>query len=190
MLWIADTRQGSPVARIRGPQVSGKESLGDESSLGDQSQPPSASAPSAEPRLCAERTCRFGGRAGFQPCLTNAARSALQCAAFLAACIRSVRGDSYLPSRELPRAGRKGSRQVFAFRRPRGTTPHWSEIPTSRLRHSVSARHTRRVESPLTCAESVTSIFLLVNFLRGRFRLSNPPAAPTHRIHFHLKSIF
>ena len=135
----------------------------------------------------------FGERStGLQPCHIDGARSAFQCAAFLAACIRSARG-ALVPALRHKRtapSNAEGSQQVFAFRRPKAATPRWPKPPTSRLRHPASARNSCRVELPLTCSESATYIFLLDNFLRGRFRPSNPPAAPTHRIHFYLKSIF
>lgn len=193
MYWTATIEKGSPAA--------GKASSVD---LRQRPLAPScegsANALSAEPRLRADRARRFGGRAGLQPCHINAARNAFQpalrysegCAAFLAACIRSARGALVPALRHKRLAPNKseGSQQVFAFRRPIAASPHWPKPPSSRLRHPVSARNSCRVELPLTCAESATSIFLFDTLLRGRFRPSNPPAAPTHRIHFYLKSIF
>jgi hypothetical protein len=180
MYWTATTEQGS--------QVGGKPNLRDQSQrllalshlegLAPSCEG-SANPPQAEPRLRAERERRFTGRAGlripgvpdgpagFQPCLINAARSAFQCAAFLAACIRSVRGAFVLALTGLAPSNAEGSRQVFAFRRRRGASPHWPKLATSRPHHPVSIRQCCRVESPLTCAESDTSVFLPDNFPGG-----------------------
>lgn len=176
MFWISDTRQGS--------QVAGKASLGDEpqrpftlshlEGLAPSCER-SAKAPETELPLRADRARRFAGRAGLQPCHINAAQSAFQpalrysegCAAFLAAPMRSVRGAFVPALKGLASSNAEGSQQAFAFRRPKAASPHRPEIPTSRLRHPVSARNSCRVELPLTYAESATSVFLLDNFLGG-----------------------
>src|SRR5690242_14295023 len=110
MYWTTTTEQGSQVAEIRGLQVPGKGSLGDQSSMGDRPQRPftpscegSAVVPKAEP--CLHPPCpdagrerppahsqrraafEFGGRAGFQARYLKDARSAFVCAVSVVASI-------------------------------------------------------------------------------------------------------
>jgi len=107
------TEQCPQAAGIRGPQVPGKGSLGDQSSLGDRARRPSAKALQAEPCLhppCpdagrdrppAHSQCRaafeFGGRAGFQARHLKDARSAFLCAVSVAASIRLSEAQNTQP---------------------------------------------------------------------------------------------
>lgn len=171
--------------------------------IADISSPrPGANAPKTEPHLYADRARRFGGRAGLQPRHIDAARSAFQlalsyregCAAFLAACIRSLRGAlvSSLRHKRLAPSKSEWSRQVSAFRILRGASSQWPQpqLPTSRLRRPVSARQCCRVEPPLTCSESATSVFLLDTLLKGRFSAAESAYGvaashiPRSQIHF------
>lgn len=152
------------------------------------SQRPSANAPKTEVHLRSDRAPRFGGRAGPQPCHIGAARSAavasrahlrdaLQCAAFVAACIRGLRGG-FVPSsgtNDLPRASRKGRGKYSRFSdpKPRARAGPNSQLVAPIIQFLIDTYC--RLEVPLTHAESSTSVFLIDNFLRGPFRPPNPP---------------
>lgn len=130
MLWIANISSQRPLALSR------REGL----APGCEG---SANAPKTKLHLRADRACRFGGRAGLQPCHIHAERSAFQlalsysegCAAFLAACIRSLR-SGFVPSlrhKRLAPSTPKRLRQVFAFRIPNAASPYRTHFRTTSL---------------------------------------------------------
>jgi hypothetical protein len=200
MYWTTTTGQGSQVADIRDAQILDRGSLRDQSNLGDQPPRPSAMAPKAEPCLRPPRPdagrgrppahshCRaafeFSGRAGlcipgipdgpagFKTRHIEAARSVLPLA------LNIAKGALFL------------SRQVFTSGRAKLPNPHCPEPPVSGLPHRVSARQYCRVEPPLTCSESATSVFLLDTFSGGPFSAAESAcgADASHtlpsRIHF------